>query len=86
MIIKLGPKTVSIPSARLPKLNVPQLRILSALHIPLPTTLRVGSAKAGLLSLLVVGVGFAATIFVVIAGTSSEILWPEAGAEYNLPT
>jgi len=85
MIIKLGPRTFSIPSARWPKLNVPQLKIFSAFRIPLPTTLRFGSAKAGLTSLVVVGIGFAGTIFMVIAGTTSEKLWPEAGAEYALP-
>ena len=85
MIIKLGPKTISIPSARLPRFNVPQLRFMSYLHIPFPHTLRVGSAKMGLLSLLVVGIGFAGTLFLVIAGTNSEMLWPEAGAEYALP-
>jgi len=85
MIFKLGPRKFSIPSARLPKLNVPQLRIWSALRIPLPTTLRFGSAKVGLTSLVVVGIGFAGTLFLVIAGTDSEKLWPEAGAEYSLP-
>ena len=85
MIIKLGPRTFSIPSARLPKFNIPQLRFISYLHIPLPKRLRVGSAKMGLMSLFVVGVGFAGTLFPVIAGTNSEMLWPEAGAEYSLP-
>ena len=63
MIIKLGPKTISIPSARLPQLRLPQLKILSALRIPLPTVVRIGGAKAGLTSLVVVGIGFGATIF-----------------------
>jgi len=85
MIIKLGPKTISIPSARLPQFRLPQLKILSALRIPLPTVVRIGGAKAGLTSLVVVGIGFGATIFMVIAGTNDEILWPEAGAEYALP-
>ena len=85
MIIKLGPRTFSIPSARLPKFNIPQLRFLSYLHIPIPKRFQVGSAKMGLMSLFVVGVGFAGTLFLVIAGTNSEKLWPEAGAEYSLP-
>jgi hypothetical protein len=85
MIIKLGSRTFSIPSARLPRFNVPQLRFISYLHIPFPKTLRFGSAKMGLLSLAVVGIGFAGTLFLVIAGTTSEKLWPEAGAEYSLP-
>jgi hypothetical protein len=85
MKFKLGPRTFSIPSARLPKVNIPQLRFMSWMRIPLPTTLRFGSAKAGLTSLVVVGIGFAGTLFLVIAGTTSEKLWPEAGAEYALP-
>ena len=85
MIIKLGPKTISIPSARLPRFNIPQLRFISYLHIPIPKRFQVGSAKMGLMSLFVVGVGFAGTLFLVIAGTNSEMLWPEAGAEYSLP-
>jgi hypothetical protein len=85
MIIKLGPKTISIPSARLPRFNIPQLRFISYLHIPFPKTLRFGSAKMGLMSLFVVGVGFAGTLFLVIAGTTSEKLWPETGAVYSLP-
>ena len=85
MIIKLGPKTISIPSARLPRFNIPQLRFISYLHIPIPKRFQVGSAKMGLMSLFVVGVGFAGTLFLVIAGTNSEKLWPEAGAEYSLP-
>ena len=85
MIIKLGPKTISIPSARFPQLRLPQLKILSALRIPLPTVVRIGGAKAGLTSLVVVVIGFAATIFMVIAGTTSEMLWPETGAVYSLP-
>ena len=85
MIIKLGPKTISIPTARLPRFNIPQLRFMSYLHIPIPKRLQVGSAKMGLMSLFVVGVGFAGTLFLVIAGTTSEKLWPEAGAEYALP-
>jgi hypothetical protein len=85
MRIKLGPKTISIPSARLPRFNIPQLRFMSYLHIPFPKRFQVGSAKMGLMSLFVVGVGFAGTLFLVIAGTTSEKLWPEAGAEYSLP-
>jgi len=85
MNFKIGPRTFSIPSARLPKFNLPQLRFMSYLSIPIPKTLRVGSAKMGLLSLGVVAIGFAGTIFLVIAGTNSEMLWPETGAVYSLP-
>ena len=85
MNFRLGPRTFSIPSARLPRANMPQVRFMSWLSVPLPTTLRIGSAKAGLTSLVVLVIGCAGTLFLVIAGTNSEKLWPEAGAEYNLP-
>jgi hypothetical protein len=85
MNFKLGPRTFSIPSARLPKFNVPQLRFMSALHIPFPKRLQFGSARVGLVSLGVVAIGFAGTLFLVIAGTTSEKLWPETGAVYSLP-
>jgi hypothetical protein len=85
MNFKLGPRTFSIPSARLPKFNVPQLRFMSALHIPFPKRLQFGSARVGLISLGVVAIGFAGTLFLVIAGTTSEKIWPETGAVYSLP-
>ena len=85
MIIKLGPKTISIPSARLPRFNVPQFKFMSWVSVPIPKALRIGGAKMGLTSLAVVAIGFAGTIFMVVAGTNTEVLWPEAGAEYALP-
>mgnify|MGYP006405602249 FL=1 len=85
MIIKLGPKTISIPSARLPRFNIPQFKVMSWVSVPIPKALRIGGAKMGLTSLAVVAIGFAGTIFMVVAGTNTEVLWPEAGAEYALP-
>jgi len=85
MNFKLGPRTFSIPSARLPKFNIPNLRFISYLHIPFPKRLQFGSARVGLVSLGVVAIGFAGTLFLVIAGTTSEKLWPETGAVYSLP-
>ena len=64
---------------------MPQLWFMSWVHIPIPKRFQTGGAKAGLASLVVVAAGFAATIFMVVLGTSSEMIWPEAGAEYSLP-
>ena len=58
---------------------------MSYIHIPFPKTFQFGSARVGLISLGVVAIGFAGTLFVVIAGTTSEKLWPETGAVYSLP-
>ena len=58
---------------------------MSYIHIPFPKTFQFGSARVGLVSLVVVGIGFAGTLFLVIAGTTSEKLWPETGAVYSLP-
>ena len=85
MKFKFGSKQISMPSARLPNMKLPQWRMVSALHLPIPTRFRFGGAKAGLASLGVVAIGFAATLFLIIATTNSEMLWPEAGAEYTLP-
>jgi len=58
---------------------------MSWVSVPIPKALRIGGAKMGLTSLVVVAIGFAGTIFMVVAGTNTEVLWPEAGAEYALP-
>ena len=85
MKFKLGPKTFSIPSARLPQLKVPQLKLLTAIRIPIPKALKVGGGRAALMSLLVVAGGFGASFALVIHGTSNVPTWPEAGAVYALP-
>ena len=49
--------------------------------------IRVGGTKALLAVLLVVSLGFGATIFMVVERTTEHTpLWPEAGAEYTLPS
>lgn len=85
MRFKLGPKTISIPSARLPQIGLPYLKLLTALRIPIPKMIRVGGAKVALMSLLVVAAGFGGTFALVITGTDDVPIWPEAGAVYALP-
>ena len=85
MNFKLGPKTFSIPSARLPQIGLPYLKLLTAVRIPIPKMLRIGGGRAALMSILVVAGGFGAAFALVINGTSDVPTWPEAGAVYALP-
>ena len=85
MIFKFGPKTFSIPSARLPQIGLPYLKLLTAIRIPIPKALKVGGGRAALMSILVVAGGFGAAFALVINGTTDVPTWPEAGAVYSLP-
>ena len=85
MKLKLGPKTISIPSARLPQIGLPYLKLLTAIRIPIPKMIRVGGVRAALMSLLVVAGGFGASFALIINGTSDVPTWPDAGAQYARP-
>jgi hypothetical protein len=85
MNFKLGPKTFSVPSAGLPQIALPYLKLLTAVRIPIPKAFRFGGGRAALMSVLVVAGGFGATFALVINGTSNVPTWPEAGAVYALP-
>jgi hypothetical protein len=69
MIFKFGPKTFSIPSARLPQIGLPYLKLLTAIRIPIPKALKIGGGRAALMSILVVAGGFGASFALVINGT-----------------
>ena len=85
MIFKFGPKTFSIPSARLPQIGLPYLKLLTAIRIPIPKALKIGGGRAALMSILVVAGGFGASFALIINGTNDVPTWPEAGAVYALP-
>ena len=85
MKIKLGPKTFTMPSAQIPQLKLPQVKLLTAVRIPIPKAFKVGGGRAALMSVMVVAGGFAASFALVINGTSNVPTWPEAGAVYALP-
>jgi hypothetical protein len=85
MNFKLGPKTFSIPSAGLPQIALPYLKLLTAVRIPIPKAFRFGGGRAALMSVLVVAGGFGAAFALVINGTNNVPTWPEAGAVYALP-
>jgi len=69
----------------LPQLKLPQLKLLTAIRIPIPKAFKVGGGRAALVSILVVAGGFGASFALVINGTSDVPTWPEAGAVYALP-
>ena len=85
MKFKLGSKTINMPSARLPQIGLPYLKLLTAFRIPLPKAIRIGGSRAALMSVLLVAGGFGASFALVINGTSDVPTWPEAGAGYALP-
>jgi len=74
-----------MPSAQIPQLKLPQLKLLTAVRIPIPKAFKVGGGRAALMSVLVVAGGFGASFALVINGTSDVPTWPEAGAVYALP-
>ena len=85
MKFKLGPKSFSIPSARLPQIGLPYLKLLTAVRIPIPKAFKFGGGRAALMSILVVAGGFGASFALIVNGTSNVPTWPEAGAVYALP-
>ena len=74
----------SFPSMRKPVLKLPFLSIMSLLSTPY-TKIQLGGTKVAVAALGVVAAGFIATFWLTIAGTTHEITWPTAGAEYDLP-
>ena len=84
MKLRFGPKTITLNTFRFPR-TVPGLHPVTPIRIPMPKVLRIGGNKAAFLSVGFVAAGFLATIFMVVATDKTEILWPTAGAEYNLP-
>ena len=74
----------SFPSIRMPVLHLPFVSIMTLLPTP-RTQLRFGGMRVAVGALAVVAIGFIATFWLTIAGTTDEIIWPQAGAQYNLP-
>ena len=74
----------SLPSMRKPVLKLPFVSIMSLLPTPY-TKLKFGGMIVAMGALAVVAVGFIATFWLTIAGTTHEITWPTSGAEYDLP-
>lgn len=75
----------SIPSLRMPVISLPFVSIMSLLPTP-HTRVNLGGMKVAIAALAVVATGFIATFWVTISGSTHEITWPTAGAEYNLPS
>ena len=75
----------SWPALRIPHPRLPAITIMSLLPT-LRTRLNFGGTKVTIGALAIVAIGFTATIWVTVAGTKHEIIFPTPGAEYELPS
>jgi hypothetical protein len=75
----------SWPTPRLPHPRLPAITIMSLLPT-LRTRLNFGGTKVTIGALAIVAIGFTATIWVTVAGSTHEIIFPTPGAEYELPS
>ena len=75
----------SWPSLRIPHPRLPAITIMSLLPT-LRTRLNFGGTKVTIGALAIVAIGFTATIWVTVAGSKHEIIFPTPGAEYELPS
>ena len=78
-------KKIKFPSFRFPRL-LPAINLALPFSIPLPKQVKIGGNRAAFTTLLFIVAGFTATIWLTVAGTTHEIIWPTSGAEYNLPS
>ena len=74
----------SFPSIRMPIISLPFLSVLTLLPTP-RTKINLGGMRVALGGIAVVAIGFTATIWVTVLGTTDEIVWPQPGAAYALP-
>jgi hypothetical protein len=74
----------SFPSMRKPVLRLPSLSVMSLLPTP-STKIQFGGMKVAVATLGIVAIGFIATFWLTVAGTTHEIIWPTPGASYDLP-
>jgi len=75
----------SWPALRVPHPRLPAITIMSLLPT-LRTRLNFGGTKVTIGALAIVAIGFTATIWVTVAGSNHEIIFPTPGAEYELPS
>ena len=74
----------SFPSIKMPVWHLPFVSVMTLLPTP-STKLNLGGMRVAIGALAVVAIGFTATMWLTIAGTTDEIIWPQPGAQYNLP-
>ena len=75
----------SWPALRVPHPRLPAITIMSLLPT-LRTRLNFGGTKVTIGALAIVAIGFTAPIWVTVAGSPHEIIFPTPGAEYELPS
>ena len=74
----------SFPSVKMPIMRLPFVSVMTLLPTP-RTQLRFGGLNVAIGTLSLVAAGFIATIWLTVLGTTDEIIWPQAGAQYDLP-
>ena len=74
----------NFPSLRMPVMRLPFVSVLTLLPTP-RTKINLGGMRVALGGVAIVAIGFTATIWLTVLGTTDEIIWPQVGAQYNLP-
>lgn len=74
----------SFPRLKMPAMRLPRISIMTLLPTP-RTRINLGGMKIAIGGVAIVAIGFIATIWLTVLGTTNEIVWPEVGAEYVLP-
>jgi hypothetical protein len=75
----------NFPSLRMPVMRLPFVSVMTLLPTP-STKLNLGGMRVALGGVAIVAVGFIATIWLTVLGTTNEMIWPQVGAAYDLPS
>ena len=75
----------NFPSLRMPVMRLPFVSVMTLLPTP-STKLNLGGMRVALGGVAIVAVGFIATIWLTVLGTTNEMIWPQVGAAYSLPS
>ena len=75
----------SFPSVKMPVMHLPFVSIMTLLPTP-RTKINLGGMRVAIGGVGLVVLGFVATIWLTVLGSTDEIIWPQPGASYSLPS